>query len=143
MRPVRMFETSKKLTPKTTPFHAQLPWQVIAVMPVFFLFSYFGMAETGLLSTVFLAATVWAAKLRWRLRDYWWFWATLILIQVLHLSLVFNLRLSSTKELLRLQLFGLAVLDFLIVVGLLDLAAKVAGVKTSRKSRSDRTIIQQ
>src|ERR1700733_11360657 len=79
------YETPKEKSP------ADWSGTIIAAMlaPLFFFFIYLGKAEMGFRVCLLLGMAILAVKLRWKLRKYVWFWATIILIVLLHIPLIF------------------------------------------------------
>jgi hypothetical protein len=61
----------------------------LSLLPLFFLFVYLGKPEVGFSTVIVLAMIILAIKLRWKLRMHIWFWATIILVLLLHVPLVF------------------------------------------------------
>jgi hypothetical protein len=93
------------------------------VVPVFLLFIYFGKAQMGFASAVVLGMMLLAIKLNWEMKEHVWFWATIIIILVLHVPLILVVRVPNTKfPILGLSL-PIGIADFLIISGALRLAA--------------------
>jgi hypothetical protein len=61
----------------------------LMLLPVLFFFIYLGKAEMGFTLIIVLGAVIFAIKLQWKLRKHVWFWATIVLILVLHIPLLF------------------------------------------------------
>src|ERR1035437_9720615 len=57
------------------------------LVPVIILFAYLGNADMGLTVFIVLGMTIFAIKLRWRLRKHVWFWPIIVFILALHVPL--------------------------------------------------------
>ncbi len=78
-----------------------------ALLPVFFLFAYFGKAEMGFTVCLVLAMIMVAIYLQWKLRKHLWFWAAIALILLLHVPLLFAIpwpQRASLRLLIRCHL---------------------------------------
>ena len=78
----------------------------------------------GRAAAIATAVIMYAARGRWHLRRYTWFWVVLTVIIVLHVLLVLLVPWTS-KSYPGLLLFPVAVLDFTIVWGCFKLAEKL------------------
>ena len=65
------------------------PIIVAMLAPVFFLFVYLGKAEMGFTACLILGMFMVAVRLRWKLRRYGWFWATVVFVLLLHIPFLF------------------------------------------------------
>jgi hypothetical protein len=103
------------------------------LLPVFFLFVYWGKADMGLAVLIVLGVTIGAIKIRWDLRKHVWFWAIIAVILALHVPLFFMIRWpqGNVPTLFYTLPFGL--IDFLIISGILGLAEKLLSRDSSPK----------
>ena len=103
------------------------------LLPVFFLFVYWGKADMGLAVLIVLGVTIGAIKIRWDLRKHVWFWAIIAVILALHVPLFFMIRWpqGNVPTLFYTLPFGL--IDFLIISGILELAEKLLSRDSSPK----------
>jgi hypothetical protein len=92
--------------------------------PVFFLFVYLGKAEMGFTVIIVLGMTMLAVKLRWKLRKYVWFWATIVLILALHVPLFFLVHWSDSKVPTIAYSMPIGIADFLLIMAAVGLAEK-------------------
>jgi hypothetical protein len=101
------------------------------LLPVFFLFVYWGKADMGLAVLIVLGVTIGAIKIRWDLRKHVWFWAIIAVILALHVPLFFVIRWpqGDVPTLFYTLPFGL--IDFLIISGILGLAEKLLSKHSS------------
>jgi hypothetical protein len=95
------------------------------LLPVFFLFVYWGKADVGLAVVIVLAAMMVAIKIRWNLRKHVWFWAIIAVILALHVPLVFVVRWPQGNVPTLFYTFPFALIDFVIISGALKLAEKL------------------
>lgn len=95
------------------------------VAPLFFLFVYLGKAEMGFTACLVLGVNLIAIKLRWRLRKHAWFWATIVLILLLHIPLLFLVRWPDRNMPTIAYSLPLGIADFLLISGALGLAQKL------------------
>lgn len=95
------------------------------LLPVFFVFVYLGKAEMGFNAMLVLGLAVIAVKLRWRLRKHVWFWATIALILLLHIPLLFIVRWPQSNVPTIAYSLPIGIADFLLIIGALSLAEKV------------------
>jgi hypothetical protein len=101
------------------------PVIVAMLLPVFVLFVYLGNADLGLTAMIVLGMIMCAVKIRWNLRKYVWFWATIILILALHVPLFFIIRWPQGKVPTIAYTLPLGFADFFIMLGALGLAEKL------------------
>jgi hypothetical protein len=101
------------------------PVIVAMLLPVFVLFVYLGNADLGLTAMIVLGMIMCAVKIRWNLRKYVWFWATIILILALHVPLFFIIRWPQGKVPTIAYTLPLGFADFFIILGALGLAEKL------------------
>ena len=95
------------------------------LIPVFLIFIFFGHREMGLTFVLVLGMVLLAIKLQWRLRKHAWFWTTVAVVLALHIPLFLLIRWPETKAPISALAFPFAVLDFLIVSGVLRVAANL------------------
>lgn len=93
--------------------------------PVFLFFIYMGKADMGLTIFIVLGMMMFAVKLRWRLRKYVWFWATIVLILVLHVPLFFLVRWPDTKVPTIAYSLPLGIVDFFLIMGAVGLVERI------------------
>jgi hypothetical protein len=95
----------------------------LSLSPLFFLFVYLGNAEMGFATVIVLGMIILAIKLRWKLRMHIWFWATIVLVLLLHVPLVLlvHWQQSNTPKIV----WPLGFVDFLLISGALGLAEKL------------------
>jgi hypothetical protein len=96
-----------------------------ALLPVLFFFIYIGKAELGFTACIVLAMSMIAVRLRWKLRKYVWFWATIVLVLALHIPLLFIVRWPQSNVPTIAYSLPMGVVDFLLIMGALSLAEKV------------------
>jgi hypothetical protein len=97
----------------------------VLLLPLFFVFVYLGKAEIGFNLMLVLGLAMVAVKLRWKLRRYIWFWATIILIVVLHIPLLFLVHWPQGNTPTFAYSLPLGIVDFLLISGALGLAEKL------------------
>ena len=100
--------------------------KILAVLaPVFLLFVYLGKADMGLTVCITLGIIAVAIKIRWKLRKYVWFWATIILILALHIPLFYLVRWPQGNFPTIAYTLPIGIADFFIILGAVGLAEKV------------------
>src|SRR5579863_5192711 len=85
----------------------------LMLLPVFFLLVYLGKAEAGFTVVLVLGMILLAIKLKWRLRKYVWFWATIAVVLALHVPFLFIVRWPDTKTPTIAYSLPLGIVDFL------------------------------
>jgi hypothetical protein len=95
------------------------------LLPVLFLFIYLDKAEIGFTACIVLAMFMIAVKLRWKLRRYIWFWATIIFVLFLHVPFLFLVHWPQSSVPTIAYSLPLGVVDFLLITGAISLAQKV------------------
>jgi len=120
-----MFDYEQPPTEEKEPVDYTGPKILAILAPVFFLFVYLGKAEMGFTVIIVLGMTMLAVKLRWRLRKYVWFWATIVLILALHVPLFFLIRWPDTKVPTIAYSLPIGIIDFLLIMGAVGLAEKI------------------
>lgn len=99
--------------------------KIVAVLaPVMLLFAYLGNAEMGLSVCIVLGMIAVAVYLRWKLRKYVWFWATIVLILALHVPLFFVVRWPDSKVPTIAYSMPIGIADFLLIMVAVGLAEK-------------------
>jgi hypothetical protein len=95
------------------------------LLPVFFLFVYWGKEDMGLAVLIVLGVTIGAIKLRWDLRKHVWFWAIIAVILALHVPLFFVVRWPQGNVPTLFYTLPFGIIDFLIISGVLGIAEKL------------------
>ena len=95
------------------------------LLPVFFLFVYWGKEDMGLAVLIVLGVTIGAIKLRWDLRKRVWFWAIIAVILALHVPLFFVVRWPQGNVPTLFYTLPFGIIDFLIISGVLGIAEKL------------------
>ncbi len=95
------------------------------LLPVFFLFVYWGKEDMGLAVLIALGVTIGAIKLRWDLRKHVWFWAIIAVILALHVPLFFVVRWPQGNVPTLFYTLPFGIIDFLIISGVLGIAEKL------------------
>ncbi len=95
------------------------------LLPVFFLFVYWGKADMGLAVLIVLGVTIGAIKIRWDLRKHVWFWAIIAVILTLHVPLFFAIRWPQGDVPTLFYTIPFGLIDFVIISGILGLAEKL------------------
>lgn len=93
------------------------------LIPVYLLFIYIGKEELGWIVSVLLGVIMLAVRVRWDLRRHAWFWATIALVSVLHVPLLFLVGLPPAVFHWVVML-PIAVADCLVTVGIIGLVEK-------------------
>lgn len=97
------------------------------LLPVLFLFIYLGKAEVGFTACIVLAMFMIAVRLRWKLRRYAWFWATIVFVLLLHMPFLFFVHWPQTHVPTIVYSLPLGIVDFLLISGAISLAQRVFG----------------
>jgi len=95
------------------------------LLPVLFLFIYLGKAEVGFTACIVLGMFMIAVRLRWKLRRYAWFWATVVCALLLHIPFLFLVHWPKTNVPTIAYSLPLGIVDFLLISGALGLAEKL------------------
>ncbi len=111
---------------------------IIGIMfaPVFFFFVYLGKPELGFNVMIVLILNAVAVRLRWKLRKHVWFWATIVLILVLHVPLLFAVRWPKSNIPTIFFSLPLGTADFLLIMGAISLAQKVFAKGSSSEEKA-------
>ncbi len=97
----------------------------LMLLPVFFLFVFLGKAELGFNLMLVLGLVLIAVRLRWKLRRHGWFWATIILVLLLHIPLLFLVHWPQSRVPTIAYSLPLGIADFLLISGAISLAEKL------------------
>jgi hypothetical protein len=103
------------------------PIIVAMLAPLFFLFVYLGRAEMGFTACLVLGMFMVAVRLRWKLRRYAWFWATVVFVLLLHIPFLFLVHWPQTHVPTIVYSLPLGIADFLLISGAISLGQKVFG----------------
>lgn len=103
------------------------PIIVAMLAPLFFLFVYLGKAEMGFTACLVLGMFMVAVRLRWKLRRYAWFWATIVFVLLLHIPFLFLVHWPQTHVPTIVYSLPLGIVDFLLISGSISLAQRVFG----------------
>jgi hypothetical protein len=125
MRGVSMFDDERPSTEEKEPTdYTGLIFAAI-LTPVMLLFAYLGKADMGLAVFIVLGMIMFAIKVRWKLRRYVWFWATIVLILALHVPLFYLVRWPQGNLPTLAYTLPIGIADFFIILGAVGLAEKV------------------
>lgn len=97
----------------------------VMLLPLFFVFVFLGKAELGFNVMLFLGLVMIAVKLRWKLRRYVWFWATIFFVLLLHIPFLFLVHWPQSHGPTIAYSLPLGIVDFLLISGAISLAQKV------------------
>ena len=97
----------------------------VMLLPVFFVFVFLGKAELGFNVMLVLGLVMIAVRLRWKLRRYAWFWATIVFVLLLHIPFLFLVHWPQTHVPTIVYSLPLGIADFLLISGAISLAQKV------------------
>lgn len=103
-----------------------LLWSMTAVVltfPLCLLFDHFGMPGSGRVAWFSLGMLLIAIKVRWELSSRPWFWATVSMIAVLHMPLVFFVPWTS-KWIPAAIMLPFCVVDCLVILGIIQLVER-------------------
>jgi hypothetical protein len=103
------------------------PIIVAMLAPLFFLFVNLGKAEMGFTACLVLGMFMVAVRLRWKLRRYAWFWATVVFVLLLHIPVLFLVHWPQTHVPTIAYSLPLGIADFLLISGAISLAQRVFG----------------
>ena len=103
------------------------------LLPMLLLFAYFGKEDMGLAIVIVLAMITVAIKIRWNLRKHIWFWAIIVFVLALHVPLFFVVRWPQGNVPTLFYTLPFAIVDFLIISGILGLAEKLLSRDSSPK----------
>ena len=97
----------------------------VMLLPVFFVFVFLGKAELGFNVMLVLGLVMIAVRLRWKLRRYAWFWATIVFVLLLHIPFLFLVHWPQSRVPTIAYSLPLGIVDFLLISGAISLAQKV------------------
>lgn len=97
----------------------------VMLLPVFFVFVFLGKAELGFNLMLVLGLVMIAARLRWKLRRYAWFWGTIAFVLLLHIPFLFLVHWPQSNVPTIAYSLPLGIADFLLISGAISLAQKV------------------
>jgi hypothetical protein len=92
-------------------------------LPVYFLFRYFGNPDMGLSAFICVGMIMLAVRLRWALRKCFWFWATIVLVLLLHVPVVLMVPWPH-MTVNRITLLPIGFAELLIVLGAIRFVEK-------------------
>jgi hypothetical protein len=98
------------------------------VTPVYLLFIYLGKDDIGRTASFCLGMILFAVAIRWELRKHAWFWAVMVVVLAIHVPLIVSYRWPQRWIPGSVQL-PFALTDLAIILGLVRLAERLAGVK--------------
>jgi hypothetical protein len=104
-------------------------WALIALLcgvPFFILFAYLGDPGRGRAALIAVGLLVLAARARWDLKEYAWFWVTLAILIALQVALVLLVPWTS-RSYPGITLLPIGVVDYAILYGAIKLAEKLMG----------------
>lgn len=107
------------------------PIIVAMLASLFFLFVYLGKAEMGLTACIVLGLFMVAVRLRWQLRRYAWFWATVVFVLLLHIPLLFLVHWPETQVPTIVYSLPFGAADFALISGAISLAQRVFATGSS------------
>ena len=119
-----MFEQLEKPEEKQPTDYTGL--KIVAMLaPVFLVFAVFNKADMGFAACIVLGMVIVAIKLRWKLRKYIWFWATIAIVLTLHIPLVLVARWPQGNVPTIAYSMPLGIADFFIIWGAIGLAERI------------------
>lgn len=110
----------------------------VMLLPVLFFFIYVDKAELGFTACIVLGMCMLAVRLRWALHRHAWFWATIAILLIVHVPLLFVVRWPYTNIPTIVYALPLGIADFLLVAGAIDLAARVFANDVSTEGKKAR-----
>ena len=119
-----MFDDEQPPTEEKEPTDYTGPKILAFLAPVFFLFVYLGKAEMGFTVIIVLGMIAVAVYLRWKLRKYVWFWATIAVVLALHVPLFFVVRWPDSKVPTIAYSLPIGIADFLLIMGAVGLGKR-------------------
>lgn len=105
----------------------------LCASPLYFLFAYLGDSGRGRAAAICAFVVITAGRAFWDWRKRVWFWATLIIVVVLHVPLILLVSWSDTNY-PGIVLLPLALVDFALVYGCFVLVKKVMKVSDVQSS---------
>ena len=110
-------------------------WQfvvILSLLALFLLFAVVGDPGRGRAAAISLGSIVVAARLRWDLKKYVWFWITLVVVAGLHIPLILLIPWTS-RSYPGVVLLPTMLVDCAIVYGCIKLAEKVMKARQQRQ----------
>lgn len=105
---------------------------VLSICPLIFIMAYLGGYDSlGQVRAISMCLFIFVciARIRWNLRRHWWYWATLIVLTILHVPLFVFIRWPSGGP--GIVLAPIWILDLFVLYGGIKLAEKIWGGKKS------------
>jgi hypothetical protein len=96
----------------------------LIALPLLVFFTHIGKPEMGLYAFISAVSMLFVVGIRWNLRGHFWFWATLVLVLLLHVLVVF---LAPFPRIMvnRITLLPIGFADFLITLGVVRSVEKL------------------
>ena len=104
------------------------------LLPVALMVYHWTNADTAISTFVFLGVVVFAAIIRWSLREHVWFWAVLLIVAAFHIPLIISIH-WPTHSVHAIVLLPICLVDLLITLGVIRLAEALC----SPKDTTDKT----
>lgn len=98
----------------------------IVLLPIFFVFKHFGKTEEGLNVFLCVGVNAIAIKIRWDLRENWWFWGVMVLVVGVEIPLVLNIQWPH-RWVPGVALLPIGIAGCLIAFGAIKLAERLFG----------------
>jgi len=95
------------------------------LLPVFFAFVYFNKPDLGFTSCIVVGMLIIAIRLQWGLRKYGWFWATVLVVLLLHVPLLLMVHWPRSNVPAIAYSLPLGITDFLLISGAIRIAEKL------------------
>ena len=113
------------------PKNRSLSWRaklfiVLIGAPMVFLFAFYGGLELAMPLTITIYALGFVVYLKWKLRQYAWFWITMTVIAALHVPLILFVP-WTTKWVPGWAVAGFATVDFVLILWILLVVEKFMG----------------
>jgi len=97
----------------------------LCLSSVILIFIYLGKPDLGFTIFIALAGAAGAVKLRWKLRRYWWLWATVVLILAIQFPLLRFIRWPNTNVPTLVYSFPLGIAEYFITSWAIRLAESI------------------
>ena len=95
----------------------------LMTLPVLLFFTYIGKTDLGLNVGICLGMNIFAIGLCWDLRKHFWFWATIVLVLLLHVPLFLMIKWPHVWV-SKFSLLPIGIADLLITVGIVRFVEK-------------------
>jgi hypothetical protein len=102
----------------------------LLILPVLVLFTHFGRDDLGRSVGFDLGAILVAVRMRWDLRNHWWFWGAIVLMFTLHIPLYFLIHWPK-GWIPAIAVVPFAYADYLITMGAVLLVEKIVAWRWS------------